>query len=239
MSEAEAASRSKLCPEDRHRLALAAVHTRPDLTGLTEKQTATAQIKWVAEWAGRPLPPNGDRADWWKQAKAHHSKLVKAARRGVPPLSLAESTFAVQLSASLALTADERAHKRQCVAEQLAVQKRAEKAAQAERKHAAHADRVARVVKDGVTLYGADLCERQPRSVARPFSRPPRGIALTLHLHLGTGTVSTGTDSTARHHAQGASTRDGSTETKSTRWPTRAVARIRLMIPRREAITSM
>ena len=37
------------------------------------------------------------------------------------------------------------------------MKKHAEKAAQAVRKHAAHADKVARVMKDGVTLHGADL----------------------------------------------------------------------------------
>ena len=64
----------------------------------------------------------------------------------------------MQLSASLALTADERAQKRQCAAEEVQEHKQQcpteEKHAKAARELAAHEDNVARVKRDGVTLYG-------------------------------------------------------------------------------------
>jgi hypothetical protein len=139
---------------------LAAEDTRPDLTGLTEQQKATAQEQWVAKWAGPPLALDADRAEWWKQVKKQHGKLVKAARRSGPTLPHAH-TFAAQLSASLALTPHERAQKRKAAGVP------DDRAAQC----AARAARVAKVKKDGRTLYEADLTEADLKENSQEYGK--------------------------------------------------------------------
>ena len=70
--------------EDQFDVALAAEPHRPNLNEEPLKSDKAAchraMEEWVEMWGGAPLMIEERRAQWWKQAKKQHSRLVKAAR---------------------------------------------------------------------------------------------------------------------------------------------------------------